>query len=250
MLKELVKDKVYYKIFDKSYPDNNFTHAYNTHRNDYKIHSIEKIESNINTVLKNFESTKILLLNQVHGNKVICPDDDLNYNFGLQLEGDASVTTEKNVVLGIRTADCVPVLLTSEDGKVIGAAHCGWRGAKLDIVANLANKMKMLGASNIIAVMGPSIAQTSYEVSQDYYNDFVTESIAYQKFFTPSKKAQHYMFDLVAFVRKKLEDTDIKIAVHIDDDTYTMADKYPSYRRSTHTGEIYEQNILSAIIIK
>ena len=59
----------------------------------------------------------------------------------------------------------------------------------------------------------------------------------------------HYLFDLPSFVKIKLVEANISVIKHINEDTYVMSDKYPSYRRSTHTGEIYNQNILSAIMI-
>lgn len=230
MLKELVRNRVYYKIFEKIYP--------------------EQIKKDAGIILKNFDASNILLLNQVHGNSVICPDDEANYDFAIQRDADALVTAKQNIILGIMTADCVPLLLASENGDVIGAAHCGWRGSKLNIIDNVVAKMKNLGAANIVAVIGPSIAQSSYEVSSDYYDDFIAESSSYQRFFTQSPKNDHYMFDLPAFVKQKLQDAKVKLVTHINEDTYSMADKYPSYRRHIHTKESYEQKTLSAIMIR
>jgi len=78
----------------------------------------------------------------------------------------------------------------------------------------------------------------------------IDESELYKQFFIGSNKTDHHMFDLPAFVKFKLEKENINIIRHINEDTYIMKDKYPSYRRSTHTDEIYEQHILSAIMIK
>ena len=81
-------------------------------------------------VQKNREALKAVLphepvwLNQIHGNQVVDADEHV---IGV-LNADASVTTTPGQVLAIMTADCLPVLLASKDGKVVGAAHAGWRG--------------------------------------------------------------------------------------------------------------------------
>ena len=246
MLDELIKNKVYYKIFDRS--NYNLTHNYNIHNFADQL-MVDQAKNNIDRVIQSFDAKNMLLLKQVHGNNVVYTDG-LNDDFNIWPEADASVTKKVDTILAIRTADCVPVLLASEDGAIIGVAHSGWRGAKLDIIEKVANTMKQKGASDIVAVIGPSITQKSYEVSKDFYEDFIQESSIYQNLFLPSIKPNFYMFDLQSFVKIKLAKENIKIIKHITDDTYTMADKYPSYRRSTHTGEIYNQTILSSIIIK
>ncbi len=246
MLEELIENKVYYKIFDKNY--RNSTHAYNINNFDGQL-KIDQVKSNIANIIRDFSANSILLLNQLHGNNVVSVDD-LDLNLNKWPEADASVSSKKNVILAIRTADCVPLLFASEDGNIIGAAHCGWRSAKLGIIDKLVYKMRQKGAKNIVVIVGPSITQESYEVSQDFYEDFITDSNNYKKFFLPSIKSNHYMFDLPSFVKMNLKKANIKIVRHINEDTYIMANKYPSYRRFTHKGEPYNQNILSAIVIK
>jgi polyphenol oxidase len=246
MLDELIKGKIYYKIFDRS--EKNLTHQYNIHKFADQV-SIDQAKNNIDRVIQSFDAKNMLLLNQVHGNNVAYIDE-LTTDFNIWPEADASVTKKPNIVLAVRTADCVPVLLASSDSSIIGAVHCGWRSAKLDIIEKVANNMRQKGASAIVAIIGPSITQKSYEVSKDFYEDFVNESATYQDLFIPSTKPTFYNFDLQSFVKTKLAKENIRIIKHITDDTYTMPDKYPSYRRSTHTGEIYNQTILSSIIIK
>lgn len=246
MLDALIKNKVFYKIFDRRDP--NLTCNYNIH-SVADQESLDQVKNNINRAIRSFDARNMLLLNQVHGNNVAYLDN-INTDFNIWPEADASVTKESNIVLAVRTADCVPVLLASNDGSVIGVAHSGWRSAKLNIIEKVASAMREKGASDIVAVIGPSIAQKSYEVSKSFYEDFMKESPTYQDLFLASTKPDFYMFDLISFVKNKLAKEHIKIAKHIADDTYTMSDRYPSYRRSTHTGEIYNQTILSCIVIK
>ena len=244
MLEELIKDKVYYKVFDRTHSD--LTHQY-TINNSEDLSQIDQVKKNISIILSEFNADKLLLLGQVHGNNVVCDED---FTFDNLPVGDAAVTLEKNIILAIRTADCVPILFANVDGSVIGAAHCGWRSAKLDIIDKVAKTMRQKREKKLCAIIGPSIAQESYEVSGDFYQDFIQQSKAYKEFFIEAVKPNHYLFDLPAFVRLKLGEADVKIIKHITEDTYTMKDKYPSFRRHTHTGEEYYQSILSAIVIR
>jgi YfiH family protein len=245
MPKEFIANKVYYKIFDKTYKQS--SHIYTRYRrgNEEKI---AEIEQNRQAILSQLSATNIFFLHQIHSNKVI--DTDNFKSCDMEPQGDAFVTTKAGLALAIQTADCVPILCSSSNGEVIGAAHCGWRGTKLGIIANLIDIMRRKGASTIKAIIGPSIQQQSYEVDQEYYNSFIDEEANYAKFFLPSKNSGHYMFDLPGLVGHKLKEAGISDITKIIEDTYTMHEKYPSYRRSYHSGEQYKESILSTIIIR
>ncbi len=241
---EFIKDKVYYKIFDRTYA--NSTGEYSKHKNKDAV-NLAKIQQNINNIKKEFKAEELVILKQVHGTNVICAE---NINYQNQEEADASITTKNNIALGILTADCVPILLVCTSGTVIGAAHCGWKNAKNNIIKKLHKQMQDKGTKNIKALIGPAIQQKSYEVDEKYYQDFIVDDMEYKKFFVASKNKQHYMFDLPGYVREKLEQENIEVNVNIGDDTYSMEEKYPSFRRCTHRREQYSQNILSTIIMR
>ena len=241
---EFIKDKVYYKIFDKTYKAS--SGKYSKHKAENAA-ILAEIQKNIDTIKGEYNARELVILKQVHGTKILDVDD---IDHPAHQEADGSITTRRGVALGILTADCVPVLLASSDGSVIGAAHCGWKSAKNNIITQLHNKMKQRGAKDIKALIGPSIQQKSYEVDEKYYQDFVNDDIEYKKFFIPSNNQNHYMFDLPAYVRAKVEQENIEIKVNINDDTYELEDNYPSFRRCTHRNEQYSQNILSTIIIR
>jgi YfiH family protein len=88
--------------------------------------------------------------------------------------GDAVVTATPGIVLGIVTADCGPILFADREAGVVGAAHAGWRGAFDGVLENTVAAMETLGASraNIAAVLGPTIAQPSYEVDPAFLDRF------------------------------------------------------------------------------
>jgi YfiH family protein len=241
----LIENKVYYKIFDLSFKQS--SHIYSKkNKFDDPMHQ-QIIEENRKSVIDYYQAENMVILQQVHGNKII--DADLISDHTIDIEADGAVTTKENLILTVQTADCTPILLTSKNGEVIGSGHCGWRGSKAGIVSNLVKLMYHKGAKDIKAVICPTIQQYSYEVDQKYYDDFVNQQSDWSKFFIESNKKGCYMFDLPAYVELNLQEAGVKHIINVSEDTYTNPDKYPSYRRSCHTGELYNRTILSTISI-
>lgn len=241
---KFIKNKVYYKIIDRTYTNSSGIYSLHKYTDAVKLAQLQK---NIDNIKAELNADDLLIMNQVHGNDVIFVD---NIDLKQQPQADASITTRKKVALGVLTADCVPVLFASDNGMVIGAAHCGWKSAKLNIITNVRKMMENKGANKIKAIIGPAIAQKSYEVDAKYYHDFVSEGDDIKELFQPSRRENHFMFDLIGFVIKKLQKENIELVHNMEEDTYSMPEKYPSYRRSFHDGEQYSQNILSTIIIR
>jgi len=164
-------------------------------------------------------------------------------------KADALVSDTPGVVLGILTADCVPVLFSDDKASVIGAAHAGWQGALKGVVMNTVNAMIDLGANidNITAAIGPSIQQKSYEVGPDFPKPFAEQNSDNQAFFKPSIKPEHYMFDLTGYVTRRLYDTGVKSVEITPYDTYSEEGLFYSYRRATHLNQPDYGRQLSAI---
>lgn len=161
--------------------------------------------------------------------------------------GDAMVTSQKNIALGILTADCAPVLLADPENRVIGAVHAGWKGALTGILENTVRMMCQKGAkiSNIIATVGPCIAQENYEVGPEFLEKFSD----HKYFFTNSHKKNHYLFDLKSFVTYRLEKSGLDKITALSHDTYSDEDNFFSYRRTTHRGEKDYGRQISTIIL-
>lgn len=245
MTTEFIKDKVYYKVFDLSHKD--LSYIYNKNKYTGDAAKLAEIECNLRIVKEQYKANEILVLNQTHSSIVV---NGIDIDCGTNPVGDASITKKPRLVLAVQTADCVPVLFSCANGLSIGAAHCGWRSAKADIIKETVEMMRIQGAQDIKAIIGPSILQASYEVDSNYYKSFLDESQDYADFFIESNKENHYRFDLPAFVKYKLLVSKVKLFDHIAEDTYSNPEKYPSYRRSCHDGEKYSQNILSTIMIR
>lgn len=148
---------------------------------------------------------------------------------------DAVVTATPGIVLGIVTADCAPVLLADCASGVIGAAHAGWRGAHGGVIHATVAAMEALGAqrSRIVAAIGPTIAQASYEVDARFRKNFTRND---EKHFTASPMRDgeaRWLFDLSSYIAEIL----MKIGVfQIHDlmrDTFAEDKRYHSYRRAS-----------------
>ena len=149
-------------------------------------------------------------------------------------EGDALVTNCNGLTLTILTADCVPVVFADAKNGVIGAAHAGWRGATLGIIANTVSALRELGAedSQIRAVIGPAIQQHSYQVGDDLLNEVLAATSWAETFFKNDTEDGRYLFDLPGYVREQLNRLGIESAA-LAEDTYSD-EKFFSHRRATH----------------
>ena len=212
-----------------------------------------KDRENLNQKLQELDinPSHLLFLNQIHGNHVITISNPQQI-YGTQNlpKADGIVTNQKNIAIGIITADCVPVVFWDSSTNIIGACHAGWRGAKSGIIHNTVSAMKSLGASEIRASIGPAIQQYSYEVSQDFLDDFLNENITNKKFFRVSKNADKWLFDLPNYVFEKISNSGVEEIDNCEIDTYTNSEKYFSYRRSTHAKDDAMGRNISIIIAK
>jgi YfiH family protein len=164
---------------------------------------------------------------------------------------DAMATAIPGLALGITTADCGPVLFADPQARIIGAAHAGWRGAVNGILEATVEAMERLGADRgrIVAVLGPTISQTAYEVGPEFVTRFAEEAPGHQRFFRPSEKPGHAMFDLPGFIGARLETAGIGEFVDLGLCTYSDEDRFFSYRRTTHRSEPDYGRLISAIAL-
>ncbi|HCI48387.1 MAG: hypothetical protein A2621_03645 [Alphaproteobacteria bacterium RIFCSPHIGHO2_01_FULL_41_14] len=181
------------------------------------------------------EYKNLCTLSQVHSNKVVI----LERVPATLPEADGVVTTSTHLVLGIQTADCVPVLFLDATHGVIGAAHAGWRGALAGIVQNTVKAMEKCGAKahSISAAVGPCINQESYEVGAEVYNAFMDQSDDNAQFFVPQESPEKFLFDLPGYVEHQLATLKIGHSERLPYCTYEQEDLFFSCRRSAHKKE-------------
>jgi len=175
-------------------------------------------------------------LYQVHGNRCVIVDE--TSDLAARPEADALATKTPAILLGILTADCVPVLFADAEAGVVGAAHAGWKGAIAGVTDATLDAMESLGArrASIAAAIGPCIARASYEVDENFVQRFLSDDPANERFFAAGR-AGHAMFDIAAYVAARLAAAGATRIAIGGQDTYAEGQDYFSYRRACHKGE-------------
>ncbi|MGC2776931.1 MAG: peptidoglycan editing factor PgeF [Bradyrhizobium sp.] len=177
-----------------------------------------------------------LSLHQVHSPDVVVATGP--WNGAARPKADAIVTATPNLAIGVTTADCGPILFADPQKRVIGAAHAGWKGALTGVLESTLQAMEELGAERgrIVAAVGPLIRQMSYEVGAEFVMRFVDTDAEHARFFLPSARDGHAMFDLAGFIRMRLENAGVLLIDDLGLDTYAD-ERFFSYRRSVHRNE-------------
>ncbi len=127
-------------------------------------------------ITKNYED--IHTINQIHSNKVVF--------LGESNEGDAIITDKSNVKIGIKTADCVPILVKSKN--YVGAIHAGWRGLYQGIIKNVFELLRSLNETIEFAFIGPSAKDCCYEVGLEFNSYFKSLKTKDNKLFFDTQK--------------------------------------------------------------
>ena len=164
---------------------------------------------------------------------------------------DAMVTRQKGIALGVASADCGPILFADGEAGVAGAAHSGWKGAFTGIGEATLAAMERLGArrDRIVAVLGPTISANAYEVGPEFMQRFTDLNPDDARFFAPSPREHHAMFDLPAYITHRLTAAGIGRFIDLALCTYGNPERFYSYRMTTHRGEPDYGRLLSAIAL-
>jgi polyphenol oxidase len=183
------------------------------------------------------EPGRFLTCYQLHSPQVVVAETP--WPADARPRADAIVTRMRALAIGISTADCGPVLLADPDARVIGAAHAGWRGALRGVIEAAVEAMERLGAErrHIRAALGPMIRQPNYEVGPDLIARFAAEDPASHRFFAPAARHGHALFDLAGYIGARLSRAGIHDVEDIGLCTYGDAERFFSFRRTTHRAE-------------
>ena len=163
---------------------------------------------------------------------------------------DAMVTREPGIGIGALSADCAPVMFAARDGRAVGVAHAGWKGA-LDGVTDAAiAALEALGAArrDIFAVVGPAISARSYEVGPEFEARYLAADAANARHFSAGQGGRP-MFDLPGYLVERLRRSGIAGVANLDLCTYADEERFFSYRRATHRKEPVYGRLMSAIAI-
>jgi YfiH family protein len=183
-------------------------------------------------------------LSQVHGTEV----HEVTHReaAGVPIVADASVTSLPSVVLSILTADCLPVLIADCDGRVVGAAHAGWRGLAGGILEATARAMRSrVNDARLRAWIGPAIHQPRYEVGEEVRVAMLADGVdsndgdyrrVAESLFIPSTAQGKWMFDLPGMASLRLQRLGITVMPWASPCTASNPEQFWSFRRDRSIG--------------
>ena len=161
-------------------------------------------------------------LKQVHGKQVIrlpaLPEQ----------EADAAITTQAQTLCVVKTADCLPILVTHQAGKEVAAIHAGWRGLAAGVIEATFAQVQS-DPSEYMAWIGPAISQAHFEVGPEVRETFLNLHPEFEPAFVQNQRA-HYQADLAWMAEQILHQIGVKQVYQSGVCTYSDR-RFYSYRR-------------------
>lgn len=195
----------------------------------------QKIIANRSTIANNFPDMHFIVANQTHSDNIqVIKEKNKTWLSDIKEHAiedcDALITDQKNIMLTVLTADCVPILLFDPVQDVVAVVHAGWKGTEQQIALKTVKKMQELFNSepkDILAGIAPSIGKCCYEVDWNVAQHFKEVKDAYDE------KDEKYMLDLphinkLQLLEAGVEEQHIELS-HIC--TACEVDDYFSYRK-------------------
>jgi YfiH family protein len=170
-------------------------------------------------------------LNQVHGSAVV----DADQARGIP-EADAAVARQAGTVCAIMTADCLPVLLCDRQGRVVGAAHGGWRSLAGGILENTVAAMQV-APGELMAWLGPAIGPDAFQVGPEVRDIFRQHDPAADSAFKADGSGK-YLADIYRLARQRLQALGVKDIYGGNCCTVSQSDRFFSYRRDGVCGRM------------
>ena len=171
-------------------------------------------------------------LKQIHGATVVDAGSDV-------LTADASVTRQEGCVCAVLTADCLPVLFCDRAGRVVAAAHAGWRGLAQGVLEATVAAMQV-PPGDVLAWMGAAIGPQVFEVGDDVRLAFVTQHPEAAAAFVPDPSGVpgKWLADIYQLARIRLNRVGVQEIYGGGRCTFNEADRFYSYRRDGVTGRM------------
>ncbi|MDG2019436.1 MAG: peptidoglycan editing factor PgeF [SAR86 cluster bacterium] len=190
----------------------------------FDANSIDSKKEKLISDFLTYEDLPIQYMDQVHGNRV----QSISSVSSPIIETDALVSASDNLILGILSADCMPIAISKKDGSVFAIIHAGWRGLISGVIQTCLSSF-INDEIKLTAWIGPSISGGFYEVGPELYDAFMKSDEHSQSNFkrvNPKK----WLFDLNGEAKRILKNHNVE--VHVSNQcTYTNHDLFYSYRR-------------------
>ncbi len=171
-------------------------------------------------------------LTQVHGNAVVKAAV-----YPEQPSADACVDGGSGTICVVKTADCLPVLFCSRDGRRFAAAHAGWRGLAAGVLENTVRALQV-PVDELLAWMGPAISQPAFEVGDEVREAFVSHDAEAAACFLQNERGR-WQADLFGLARQRLAAAGVTDIHGGGLCTYADRDRFYSYRRNPDRGRLF-----------
>ena len=168
-------------------------------------------------------------LDQVHGTRILRVDDQQAGS------ADGAVTATPGVVLAVLTADCLPVLFASRDGRRVGVAHAGWRGLAAGVLAAAVSELESGG--DLMAWLGPAIGTAAFEVGPEVRAAFLARDAGALECFTLNARGR-WQANLDRLARRQLQQAGVSSIHGQPRCTHDDASRYFSHRREAPCGRM------------
>lgn len=168
-------------------------------------------------------------LEQVHGADVIIEPEP-------EATGDAALSRRAGTVCAVMVADCLPVLICSDDGREIAAAHAGWRGLAAGVLENTVAAFDAQ-PEQICAWLGPAISQDAFEVGDEVREAFTETNPGAAASFEKNDRGR-WQADLFGLARSHLELAGVGQVSGGGLCTYSDSERFFSYRRDGQCGRL------------
>lgn len=187
--------------------------------------------------LRQFLPADPVWLSQVHGADVleINPVNRAAWS-AAPPTADAAVTRTPGIVLGVRHADCLPVLFADRAGTVVGVAHAGWRGLATGVLESTLRAMRV-ASDQVLAWLGPAIGPSQFEVGRDVFAAFCSADPDAAQHFAPLREGK-WCADLYALARRRLNRAGVVAITGGSTCTMTETGRFFSYRRDHDAGRM------------
>lgn len=170
-------------------------------------------------------------LNQVHGVAVVAAETAC-----ASVTADAAWTDKPDRYCVVMTADCLPVLLCDRAGRMVAAAHAGWRGLAGGVIAATVARLPTAPA-NLLAWLGPAIGPQAFEVGDEVRAAFLALNKGHHDCFRPSP-AGRWLADIYELARRQLSELGVSAIYGGGFCTFNESDRFFSYRRDGRTGRM------------
>lgn len=196
----------------------------------------QRVQQVAQSLSPTIELSPAIWLRQVHGVLVFDADQHALPQQDVP-EADAVTTTKQGLPITVMTADCLPVFLTNRQGSRVAVAHAGWRGLCDGVLESTVACFS--AADELMAWLGPAIGPTEFEVGAEVRAAFVAVDPAAEQAFKPViAKPGHFLADIYALARLRLNKAGVTAVYGGNACTVTQSDEFFSFRRDGRTGRM------------